>query len=228
VSITISFVLHILYNNKFCLNIVLITISFVFDIHRKVCNDGFNKSTKRTCSDDEEADFEKRPRVFKEDQQSDRKREIVVERLPIKAANGQWERRREVVDTTDIVEDSASDESVEYESFDQEPGEDAEERKEELKEPLSDRRARALASPQEMVMISEDIASIASAIIGDPDENIGKLKLLRKWNSDFDGRVLQLAFLTQVTVYKNIIPGYRIRELSEKEKTTRVCLHGLL
>lgn len=34
--------------------------------------------------------------------------------------------------------------------------------------------------------------------------------------------VKKLALLTQLVVYKDIIPGYRIRNLSDKEKSAKV------
>ncbi|TPX44216.1 hypothetical protein SeLEV6574_g04632 [Synchytrium endobioticum] len=78
-------------------------------------------------------------------------------------------------------------------------------------------------TPEERQMSQhEALASLASAIVADPEKNIHSLKILREIAQRPDVKLRKLAFLTQLTVYKDIIPGYRIRPLSEAEKSAKV------
>ncbi|KAJ1672809.1 hypothetical protein EV182_006453, partial [Spiromyces aspiralis] len=70
------------------------------------------------------------------------------------------------------------------------------------------------------------MADIASAVMQDPERNIGQLRQLAKISEGSDGverpKVRKLALLTQLAVYKDIIPDYRIRELTATEKAVKV------
>ncbi|RKO91382.1 nucleolar complex-associated protein-domain-containing protein [Blyttiomyces helicus] len=92
---------------------------------------------------------------------------------------------------------------------------DAEEKEEEVLEPQIGRGERLRRA-------KEKLADIASTIIEDPEKNIGALKVLRTVGDDKDLEIKKLAFLTQLAVYKDIIPGYRIRSITEKEESTKV------
>ncbi|CAG8520607.1 9039_t:CDS:10 [Ambispora leptoticha] len=68
----------------------------------------------------------------------------------------------------------------------------------------------------------EELANVAQSIIEDPEQNVGQLRKLREVSKDSNVIVKKFAFLTQLAVYKDIIPGYRIRVLTEKEKSVKV------
>ncbi|PIA17312.1 NOC3p-domain-containing protein [Coemansia reversa NRRL 1564] len=66
------------------------------------------------------------------------------------------------------------------------------------------------------------LAVIADAIMQDPDNGVKYLKTLHNISSDVDPRVKRLGLLTQLAVFCDILPEYRIRELTEKEQQAKV------
>jgi nucleolar complex protein 3 len=70
--------------------------------------------------------------------------------------------------------------------------------------------------------IKESLANIASSILEDPEKNVAELKNLLKFCSDSRPEVMQLSLLTLLAVFRDIIPGYRIRKLSEEELAAQV------
>lgn len=79
-----------------------------------------------------------------------------------------------------------------------------------------------LTPAQLLAETKERLAKIASAIIEDPEENIDSLTKLREVLSHASSREQQFALLTLTAVYKDIIPGYRIRPLTDVEKAEKV------
>ncbi|EMR11770.1 hypothetical protein PNEG_00198 [Pneumocystis murina B123] len=70
--------------------------------------------------------------------------------------------------------------------------------------------------------IKEKLASIAQIIIENPEENIGQLKILYNMTICNTISIQRLGLLTQLAVYRDIIPGYSIRPLTEIEKASSV------
>ncbi|KAG5439911.1 hypothetical protein PCANB_000193 [Pneumocystis canis] len=70
--------------------------------------------------------------------------------------------------------------------------------------------------------IPETLASIAQSIIEHPEENIKQLKTLREISFNQTISIQRLGLLTQLAVYKDIIPGYSIRPLTNIEKASRM------
>lgn len=80
----------------------------------------------------------------------------------------------------------------------------------------------------------EQIASICQEIIADPENSLGLLRRLHTFSLGKitspalpepvtnDIMIRKLAILSQLAVFKDIIPGYRIRALTEKEKAEKV------
>ncbi|KAJ7063270.1 nucleolar complex-associated protein-domain-containing protein [Mycena amicta] len=80
----------------------------------------------------------------------------------------------------------------------------------------------------------DQIASICQDIMADPENSLGLLRRLHTFSLreistpahpepvSNDVVVRKLAILSQLAVFKDIIPGYRVRELSEKEKAEKV------
>uniref|UniRef100_A0A8C3GJN5 Nucleolar complex protein 3 homolog n=1 Tax=Cairina moschata TaxID=8855 RepID=A0A8C3GJN5_CAIMO len=70
------------------------------------------------------------------------------------------------------------------------------------------------------------IAALASAILSDPDNNIKKLKELRAMLMEQDPNVAvivrKLVMVSLMEIFKDIVPSYRIRPLTEAEKATKV------
>ncbi|KTW29232.1 hypothetical protein T552_01188 [Pneumocystis carinii B80] len=70
--------------------------------------------------------------------------------------------------------------------------------------------------------IKEKLASIAQIIIENPEENIEQLKTLYDMTMSDTISIQRLGLLTQLAVYRDIIPGYSIRPLTEIEKASSV------
>eukprot|EP00252_Welwitschia_mirabilis_P011572 TRINITY_DN25857_c0_g1_i1.p1 TRINITY_DN25857_c0_g1~~TRINITY_DN25857_c0_g1_i1.p1 ORF type:complete len:838 (+),score=199.89 TRINITY_DN25857_c0_g1_i1:191-2704(+) len=66
------------------------------------------------------------------------------------------------------------------------------------------------------------IAEIGTALLTDPEQNISKLKELVGLCNDEDDRIASLALLSLAAIFKDIVPGYRIRLPTEKEMQTKV------
>ncbi|KAJ3744638.1 nucleolar complex-associated protein-domain-containing protein [Lentinula detonsa] len=85
------------------------------------------------------------------------------------------------------------------------------------------------------IQIAKDqIASICQEILSDPENSLSLLKRLHAFSLPSvstathpepipnDPLIQKLALLSQLAVYKDIIPGYRIRSLTDKEKSEKV------
>ncbi|NXY91213.1 NOC3L protein, partial [Alcedo cyanopectus] len=70
------------------------------------------------------------------------------------------------------------------------------------------------------------IAALASAILSEPDNNIKKLKELRAMLMEQDPNVAvivrKLVMVSLMEIFKDIVPSYKIRPLTEAEKATKV------
>ncbi|GAB2241695.1 hypothetical protein Droror1_Dr00018470 [Drosera rotundifolia] len=66
------------------------------------------------------------------------------------------------------------------------------------------------------------IAELGTALLTDPEANIKSLKELLLFCKDEDDTIVKLALLSCSAVFKDIIPGYRIRLPTEKEKNMTV------
>jgi nucleolar complex protein 3 len=65
--------------------------------------------------------------------------------------------------------------------------------------------------------IKEKLALHASLLIEDPEMNISHLRHLREFCSDKRPQIIILTLLTQLAVFKDIIPGYRIRKTDDND-----------
>ncbi|ORY85113.1 nucleolar complex-associated protein-domain-containing protein, partial [Protomyces lactucae-debilis] len=79
-----------------------------------------------------------------------------------------------------------------------------------------------LTPAQKLAQTKEALARIASSIIEDPEDEIDSLGKLREVLLHGNIREQQFALLTMTAVYKDIIPGYRIRPLTDVEKAEKV------
>ena len=142
-----------------------------------------------------EQDYESRPRKGKKQKESNR--------LPIKTADGRIEQAQGQEDDAASVEsdtewlEGREDEQVE------EPEEEEIEEEPEIPEPQQIRAAQ------------EELAKIATQMNENPEEHVGAFKALAKIGQSKIIAIQMLALMTQMTVYKDVIPGYRIRPQEE-------------
>eukprot|EP00983_Pelagomonas_calceolata_P106904 1159283-Pelagomonas_calceolata.AAC.5 len=66
------------------------------------------------------------------------------------------------------------------------------------------------------------MAVAANALLSGPEDHIGELKTLTALLGDSDMQVSRLAMVSLLAVFKDIIPGYRIRPPTEKELEVKV------
>lgn len=152
-----------------------------------------------------EQDYESRPRKGK-------KPEKQSTRLPIKTADGRIEQLQG-------LDEDGDDVSVES---DTEWLEGREEEVESEAEPEPEPEKPQVPEPQLILEAQEELAKSAMAINENPEENIGSLRTMAEFNSSPSQTVRLLALMTQMAVYKDIIPGYRIRPLTEQEQKEKV------
>lgn len=155
---------------------------------------------------DEEMDYETKPRKIA-DEWAGRAKST---KLPIKLPGGKI-----IQAEKEEAEEKDEDEEMEEVENDQEEDhveEEEEEEEEEVK----------VSKKQHLINKKEELATIATNLQEDPEEHIGELKTLRSIYRDDNPIVRKLALLTQLAIYKDIIPGYRIRPLTEAEEEQKV------
>ncbi|OAX84872.1 hypothetical protein ACJ72_00749 [Emergomyces africanus] len=155
----------------------------------------------RAAEWDLEQDYERRPRKTKN-------RDKEKSRLPIKTVEGTIEHVAEP-----IVEDESDN------PFDSDE-DDAEEQPETV---VVENPKPVVPAKVQILEAKEELARIAELINEDPEEHTGLFKRLSDMVSETSlPAVKKLALATQVAVYRDVIPGYRIRPLGEDDMTTKV------
>ena len=157
-----------------------------------------NAFFKQASSWNLEQDYETKPRKGK-------KKEKESTRLPIKTSEG-------LVQQVEMPEEVNEEES-DLEWLDADESE--EEIVEEVKKPKAPMRQQILEAQEEM-------AKIALMLNEDPEENAGAFKTLAQFGQSQNTTIKKLALKAQLIVYKDVIPGYRIRPLSEEDMETKV------
>ncbi|XVE63201.1 hypothetical protein DITRI_Ditri07aG0000600 [Diplodiscus trichospermus] len=66
------------------------------------------------------------------------------------------------------------------------------------------------------------LAELGMALLADPESNIKSLKEMLQFAKDSDHSIVKLGLLSLLAVFKDIIPGYRIRLPTEKELEMKV------
>ncbi len=152
-----------------------------------------------------EQDYESRPRKGKKKEPKE------SNKLPIKTADG----RLEILERLDAEGDDVSvDSDTEWlagreDDVEWEPEEEVE-------------AAPTIPESQQILEAQEEMARLAMALNESPEENIASLKALAKYGESNITSIQMLALMTQMTVYKDIIPGYRIRPLAEEEQKEQI------
>lgn len=131
-------------------------------------------------------------------------------RLPIKTAEGKVEQ----LQPTELSED-------ELDSF---LGTDNEEDAEDTAATEdSEAEGPKLSEKEQIVQAKEELARLATLINEDPEEHSGSFRALAHIaTSAKNNTVRKLALATQAAVYKDVIPGYRIRAYKEDDLGSRV------
>ncbi|KAI0165879.1 nucleolar complex-associated protein 3 [Xylariaceae sp. FL1272] len=82
----------------------------------------------------------------------------------------------------------------------------------EIREPIEEPK---IPVKQQIREAKEELAKIATMLNSDPDENVGAFKALNKIGESKIPAIITLSLATRMAIYKDIIPGYRIRAVSE-------------
>ncbi|PGH15437.1 hypothetical protein AJ79_02413 [Helicocarpus griseus UAMH5409] len=160
----------------------------------------------RAAEWDLEQDYERRPRkASKKDKEKNR--------LPIKTVEGTIEH----VEEPTVVEDE-SDNPFDTDDDDAEEQDDAAEVEVEAEKPKPHVPAKV-----QILEAKEELARIAELINEDPEEHTGLFKRLADMVTDASlSAVKKLALAAQVAIYRDVIPGYRIRPLGESDMAGKV------
>ncbi|KAK4043990.1 nucleolar complex-associated protein-domain-containing protein [Parachaetomium inaequale] len=122
-------------------------------------------------------------------------------RLPVKTAQGTWQ-------VHDDAESVASDaEWLENEGDDGGVDEEPE---------AAAPEAPKIPEREQIRKAQEELAKIATQLNEDPEEYPGAFKSLARIGDSPIPAIQKLCIVTQMTVYKDVIPGYRIRPASEE------------
>jgi nucleolar complex protein 3 len=163
---------------------------------------GQNAFSKQASTWNLEQDYESRPR-------KGNKREKENTRLPIKTSEGLIQQ----VEVPEEVNEEKSD--LEWLGAHESEDEIAEEVAEEVQK-------HTIPVRQQILEAKEELARIALLLNEDPEENAGAFKTLAQFGQSPNTTIQKLALATQLAVYKDVIPGYRIRPLSAEDMETKV------
>ncbi|RYO81876.1 hypothetical protein DL763_008431 [Monosporascus cannonballus] len=72
-----------------------------------------------------------------------------------------------------------------------------------------------IPEPQQILEAKEELAKLASALNENPEESVGNFKAIAKIGESHIPAIQKLTLATQLAVYRDVIPGYRIRPISE-------------
>ena len=143
-----------------------------------------------------EQDYEQRPRKQKKDKENTR--------LPIKTTEGRIEQLK-VPEVTNHDDES-------WVSSDEDSIRDSGPIQEETKVPIR----------QQILEAKEELARLASVVNEDPEEHAGAFRTLSQIAASSNPIIKRLGLATQLAVYKDVIPGYRIRPVAEIDQTEKV------
>lgn len=157
---------------------------------------------------DVEQDYERRPR-------KNTKKIGENARLPIKTSEGFVQAEAQAEDQGEETDSFLGTDDDEDEDGSEAQSEDGEESEEE---------APKIPVKVQILQAKEELAKMATLINEDPEEHISLFKtmaeMVAKKNTPIT--VKKLALASQAAIYKDIIPGYRIRPLSEADQSGKV------
>ncbi|OGE55372.1 hypothetical protein PENARI_c004G08894 [Penicillium arizonense] len=171
--------------------------------------DDVEDQSSRSKADDEwdvEQDYERRPRKTT-------KKAGERTRLPIKTSEGFVQAENEPEDQGDETDSFlGTDDDEDEEGSGDEDEEESEEEKPKIPVKV------------QIMQAKEDLAKMATLINEDPEEHISLFKTMAELVAKKDSPVTvkKLALASQAAVYKDVIPGYRIRPLTEEDTSGKV------
>ncbi|KAF4085340.1 hypothetical protein AMELA_G00116990, partial [Ameiurus melas] len=170
--------------------------------------------TKKRKSDQMLQKYEKMPRKLQREEEKE-----VIHLLPIKDKRG--------------LIPQTMEKPVVQKAPEEDEQEDANE-EDESEQAMEEARSFLTLTPEEQLKLRSEklmerklhIASLGSVILADPNSSIKKLKELRAMLMETDPcvavTVRKLVMVSLMEIFKDIVPSYRIRPLTEAEKTTKV------
>lgn len=158
--------------------------------HGPTSNDFFANSSKWNL----EQDYEQQPRKKKAKGKENT-------RLPIKTAEGR-------VEQLQVEEIKNEDPESEY-------GSGSGDEKQPLEQPAVKEEALDIPIQQQILEAKEELARFANLINEDPEEHVGGFRKLAQITASSNDTIKKLGLATQLAVYKDVIPGYRIRPIGE-------------
>ncbi|KAK9766364.1 hypothetical protein K7432_004609 [Basidiobolus ranarum] len=176
----------------------------------------YEKKPRKVKAESNLEEYEEKPRKMKSEWE-----DKSFKKLPIKTADGRVVQKSE----EPVAEVAASEEELDNQvdsSEDDMESADGDDSDEADSEPQAPEAEPKLTKKQYVLKKKEELAELAQEIIEDPEKNIEKLKGLREIAKEDNLTIKKLAFLTQLAVYKDIIPGYRIRKLTEQELSAKL------
>ncbi|KAM0461788.1 hypothetical protein ACHAO4_000973 [Trichoderma viride] len=185
---------------------------------RKLAHDSSDDEAQATASRKAQKDFFKQASNWDlEDDYASRRRkskksEKESTKLPIKTADGRLEILRELEKEEDLVSVESDTEWLEGREDDIES-----EVEEEVQE-----EAPTVSEAQQIREAQEELAKLATSLSEDPEEHVGSLKTIATIGESQIPAIQMLALMTQMSIYKDIIPGYRIRPASENDPAEKV------
>ncbi|KAF7535230.1 hypothetical protein G7054_g5534 [Neopestalotiopsis clavispora] len=146
---------------------------------------------------DLEQDYETKARKGK-------KKDKESTRLPVKLADGRLQH----------VKAAVEDDAASIDDEDWLEGKDLSDVEVEEEEP-AEKEEPQIPVQQQILEAKEELAKTALALNENPEEHVGAFKTLAKYNQSKIVPIVKLALATQLAVYKDVIPGYRIRQAEE-------------
>ncbi|TFY63968.1 hypothetical protein EVJ58_g2909 [Rhodofomes roseus] len=184
-------------------------------------------------SDEEEMLYESLPRKRRPSWEPEEKTEKGVERLPIKLSDGRIQKSNAKVVLDAEETEGSEDESKEDRPMPEWRVEDvstgARFGRPAVVDVISNKSRKARIQGAK-----EQIAGICQEIVADPETSMGLLRRLHTFSLPQistpshpdpvpnDMVIRKMTMLSQLAVFKDIIPGYRVRALTDKEKEEKV------
>ena len=160
-------------------------------------NDFYNQASKWNLEQDYERQPRKQKRIEKENT-----------RLPIKTAEGRIEQL-----STPKTEESDADSFL---------GLSDEGSQSEAAAVVQDEEIPKVSPKQQILEAKEELARLATLINEDPEEHAGAFKSLSQITASPNPTIKKLGLVTQLAVYKDVIPGYRIRPIADLDSTEKI------
>lgn len=150
-----------------------------------------------------EQDYEQLPR-----KQKNREKEST--RLPIKTPDGRVERLQ-------VVEEEDNQGSGSDSGHDDESEEDAQAAIE-----VDEKKEPPVSIRQQILEAKEELARLAGLINENPEENVNAFRAMGEIAGSANSTIKNLALVTQLAVFKDVIPGYRIRPISKTDMAEKL------